>query len=226
MLCVSQEILRARCAAVQASSIWRTATIYLSFLGDPDDCEALLRPLRAQPLVSAAVSTVPGVRLTGVFAEPTHPHPYQGDSVAARGANPDALETELAHLASPQRRTPAFVFVHHLAGALRSPAAPVNAVGHRDADYLIRAISTPAPGFDPNTLAAEHDRGSTRSRSNPSAAWPISCSPTPRTVTVSPRVTHQRISRGFALLRVEPTRPDCSTRTATPEEHFVGMATF
>ncbi len=135
----------------------RTATIYVSFLGSPRDGSALLRPLQALPLESGSMSVISSGRLTSVFAEPAHPHPFQGDSVAVDGVDPDVLNTELAHLASPDRKTPAFLFVHHLGGRLRSPAVPANATGNRAANYVIRAISSPLPGSDSNLLAAEHD---------------------------------------------------------------------
>lgn len=136
----------------------RKATIYVSYLGSPSEADALLLPLRKLPLAADTVALMSSAELSSIFNEPTHPHAYQGDAVAARAVNPAALDAELAYLSSPDISSPTFLFLHHLGGAMATPATPANAIGHRQAQYLIRMISSTGPESDPRTVAAEQDK--------------------------------------------------------------------
>ena len=135
----------------------KKVTIYVSYLGDSSEADPILRPLRQLPLAADTVALMPSAELASIFNDPMHPHAYQGEAVAAQAVNPAALDAELAYLSSPDISNPTFLFVHHLGGAMAAPATPANAVGHRQAQYLLRMISSPGPEFDPDTVAAEQD---------------------------------------------------------------------
>lgn len=100
-------------------------------VGNPDN-KSLIEPLRRLGPVNNSVGVMPFADYPSIFREPTQPHGYQGDAIAAVDIDPTATVDG-----------PTFVLVHHLGGAASHPAD--NAVGHRDARFVVRVVT---PWFD------------------------------------------------------------------------------
>jgi FAD/FMN-containing dehydrogenase len=100
-------------------------------VGGPDNAP-LLEPLRRLGPVVDSVDVMPFAEYPSIFREPTQPHGYQGDAVAAVDIDPSGAVDGST-----------FVFVHHLGGATANPAG--NAVGRRDARFVVRVVT---PWFD------------------------------------------------------------------------------
>lgn len=135
----------------------RTAAIYVTSLDPADALAASLEPLRRLPLAADTMSEIDAAELGTVFNEPTWPHAFQGDALAAMGVNAAALTGDLSHL-SGEVEVPTFLFVHHLGGAMSTAPDPANVVGNREAPYLVRIVTSPTPATDPITTAVEHNR--------------------------------------------------------------------
>lgn len=95
--------------------------------------------------------------LPSVFNEPTWPHAFQGDALAARGVDAGPLAATFGHLSAPDVEVPAFLFIHHLGGAMGTGPDPANVIGNRAAGYLVRMVSSPTPAADPVAMAIEQD---------------------------------------------------------------------
>lgn len=134
----------------------RTATIYLTSLDAPSDLATALEPVRRLPLAVDTVAGITATELTSVFNEPTWPHAFQGDAVAAMGIHTSAWTSTLPQL-SVGVDLPTFVFVHHLGGAMSTVPDAVNVVGNRAAPYLVRVVTSPTPDTDATTIAVQQD---------------------------------------------------------------------
>ncbi|MGD3110253.1 FAD-binding oxidoreductase [Streptomyces sp. YGL11-2] len=127
------------------------AHVRIAFTGDARTGETLSAPLRAAgPLLSDTLGEMPYTECGAIYNDPSQPHAYAGDNVLLRefGSDQAAVVTELAR---PGAAVPCVVDVRHLGGALgRAPEVP-NAVGHREARYLLRVLS-PVQDTDPGEV--------------------------------------------------------------------------
>lgn len=118
--------------------------IEVVYLGSAADGATAIAPLRALGPVTDTVAETPVAQLDGIFQVPTTP----GATVTASGLI-DSLDAAGADLVlqaiGPSATLPSGVIeVRHLGGAFaRCPQTP-NAIGHRNADYLV-FLSNPAP---------------------------------------------------------------------------------
>lgn len=129
----------------------RTLRIFVT-CADPDRAAAL-DTLRTWGPVDDTVRRMPYARVGEVFAEPTHPHGYQGDAVTTMLLDTSAA-TAVKTTIDAQTQNCVFLQIHHLGGAAaRTPEFP-NAVGHRDARYIVR-VTTPVLEPAPAGLASE-----------------------------------------------------------------------
>jgi FAD/FMN-containing dehydrogenase len=110
----------------------------LAYAGSAADGESLVRPLRtaALPLLDT-VAEIPYTAIGGIHNDPTDPFPLHERTACLRELDEDGLD-RLIHLAGPDSTCPLrLVELRHLGGALsREPAIP-NAVGNRDAEFLL-----------------------------------------------------------------------------------------
>lgn len=122
--------------------------VRIAYLGEADDGAALVQGLRAAapPLIDA-VGEMPFTAFAGIHADPVDPVPAYETSSLLSGFPGEALEALLA-VAGPQVESPAvMVELRQLGGALgRDPEVP-NAVGQRDAAFLLQAVAMGAPGM-------------------------------------------------------------------------------
>ncbi|RFU84870.1 FAD-binding oxidoreductase [Streptomyces triticagri] len=126
----------------------------IAFTGDAAEGERLVEPLRkVAPRLADRLREMPYTESHTIHSDPPEPHPYDGDNALVTGLSPQALGS----LAGAEARESAVVQVKHLGGALgRAPEVP-NAVGHRDADFLVTVLSV-LFSRDRATARATHER--------------------------------------------------------------------
>ncbi|WP_052422687.1 FAD-binding oxidoreductase [Nonomuraea candida] len=119
--------------------------VRIAFTGSPEEGERLVAPLRAiGPALIDSLRDLPYAESASIHDDPPTPMPWSSDSVLL-GELDDAAITTLAGLVTPG---PAIVELRHLGGALSRPPVHPNAVGHRDARYLIGVLN-PGAGDAP-----------------------------------------------------------------------------
>ncbi|EHR61287.1 FAD-binding oxidoreductase [Saccharomonospora cyanea] len=122
------------------------AHLRIVHLGSPGEGSAVVEPLRAcGPILRDTLAELPYPRAGTIFDEPEQPHPYRGDNVLVRELDPKAL-AGLTKAAGPSARVFTVAGLRHLGGALARPPRAANAVGHRDARYLVSILSLVAEG--------------------------------------------------------------------------------
>ncbi|MFH8371624.1 FAD-binding oxidoreductase [Streptomyces sp. NPDC018031] len=123
-----------------------TAHVRIAYTGDPAEGERLVAPLRALgPRLLDDLRDMPYSESHTIYTDPTRPHPYRGDNALLRELDAGQLREVLA-LTGPGARIRCVLQVRHLGGALGRPPAVPNAVGHRDARYLLSALAIPGEG--------------------------------------------------------------------------------
>jgi hypothetical protein len=139
------ELLRGRYAA----------HVRIAFAGPTAQGERLVAPLRAAvPLLRDTLGELPFTQSASIYNDPAWPHPYGGTNAMLRELDPRVLR-EIVELAGPGAPVPCIVQLNHLGGALARPPAVPNAVGHRDAAYLVRVLSVLG---DPAAASRAHGR--------------------------------------------------------------------
>ncbi|MFI0356950.1 FAD-binding oxidoreductase [Actinomadura sp. 9N407] len=124
------------------------AHIQISYLGTAEDGERLVAPLRALgPLLKDSLHEVPFTESGAVFEDPDQPHPYRSDNRLVADLDPQALAA-LTKTAGPSAPAMCVVGLRHLGGALARTPRTGNAVGHRDAAYLVSVLSLVEPGAE------------------------------------------------------------------------------
>lgn len=124
--------------------------VRIAYLGSVDDGEQLIAPLRAAgPRLLDSVRLMPYTECGSIHNDPSMPAPWIGDSVMLTDLDQKAVATILAH-ATPDPAVPLIFEVRHLGGALARRPTAANAVGWRDARYLLSAL-TPLRGITART---------------------------------------------------------------------------
>jgi FAD/FMN-containing dehydrogenase len=133
------------------------AHVRIAYTGDAEEGERLVAPLRALgPRLMDTLADMPYTRSGSIHNEPAEPHAYSADNAMLRDLDASAARTIL-HLAGADARVPCIVQLRHLGGALARPPAAPNAVGHRDAKYLLGVLS-PLDGLDIGDVRSVHRR--------------------------------------------------------------------
>jgi FAD/FMN-containing dehydrogenase len=112
--------------------------VRIAYPGPAADGEELVRPLRriALPLLDTIVDR-PYPTSAEIHRDPTEPFALTEASTCLRELDEDAAD-ELVHLAGPDSTCPLrLVELRHLGGALARPPQVPNAVGNRDAGFLL-----------------------------------------------------------------------------------------
>jgi FAD/FMN-containing dehydrogenase len=131
--------------------------VRVAYDGDAEAGERLVTPLReAAPRLMDTLEEMPYAAAGSIYNEPEEPHAYSADNAMLRDLDGPALRTIL-DLAGPAAPVPCIVQLRHLGGALRRPPAVPNAVGHREAEYLLNVLS-PLDGFDRGDVRSVHGR--------------------------------------------------------------------
>ena len=118
-----------------------TVQLCVAWPGDPGEGERLVAPMRAvAPPIADMVGELPYTEVDQVFQDPPQPVPAAEGCLLLPGLPEGAIET-LLELAGPSAHTPLLaVALRHLGGALAAPPAVEDAVGPRDAAYLLQMI--------------------------------------------------------------------------------------
>jgi FAD/FMN-containing dehydrogenase len=114
--------------------------IRIAYLGPAAEGERLLRPLRriGLPLLDT-VADRPYSSTDEIHRDPTEPFALAEASACLRGLDEDAADV-LVDLVGPDTTCPLLIVeLRHLGGALTRPPDVPNAVGHRDAGFLLYA---------------------------------------------------------------------------------------
>lgn len=139
--------------------------LQLCWAGPPEAGQRLVAPLRRLgTCLQDTLRELPYRESGSVFAEPDRPHPYRSSVVLLPDLDEDGLDT--LRRAAGTAPLMCVVGIRHLGGAMARPPRQPNAVGHRDAGYLVSVLS-PVDGDQLAQVAATHQTllGSWPSRS-------------------------------------------------------------
>ncbi len=133
------------------------AHVRIAFAGDPVEGERLVAPLRAvaTPLIDTLAEMSFG-ESGSIYNEPSTPHGYCGSNVLLSELDASALR-DTVEIAGPRAPVMCIVQVRHLGGAMARSDHAANAVGHRDAQYMVQVLS-PTDGVSDGAAAAVHER--------------------------------------------------------------------
>lgn len=128
--------------------------LQLCWSGPAETGERLVAPLRRLgACLSDTVRELPYQESGSVFAEPDAPHPYRSSVVLLPDLDEPGLDTLRAGAGSAPLMC--VVGIRHLGGAMGRPPEQPNAVGHRDAGYLVSVLS-PVSGAQAADVAGTH----------------------------------------------------------------------
>ncbi|SCK14094.1 FAD-binding oxidoreductase [Streptomyces sp. WMMB 322] len=136
------------------------AQVQIAYDGDEADGERLVAPLRAAgPRIAETLRTMPWTESWSVYNEPDRPHPYEGTNALLGKELPDrATLRSVLEATGPDARGMVVLALRHMGGALsRQPAVP-NAVGGRDAGYLLVVLTVPAGSSSGEELRRVQER--------------------------------------------------------------------
>ena len=121
------------------------AHLRVTYLGNPEDAEKLIAPLRAvaTPLLDT-VRHLPINEFGTIHGDPTRPQPVSCGGAILPRWDDGAIAILLAEIGAG---SPHMLELRQLGGALARPAAVADAVGHRDASYNIFTSAYPGPAF-------------------------------------------------------------------------------
>jgi FAD/FMN-containing dehydrogenase len=130
------------------------AHVRIAYTGSVEAGERLVAPLRAiGPRLMDTLGELPYTASGSIYNDPAQPHGFYGTNAMLRElAEPVAGRT--LDLVGPDAPVPCVVQLNHLGGALARPPATPNAIGHRDAAYLLRVLAVvDGPGPSPAPAA-------------------------------------------------------------------------
>ncbi|MBB5934397.1 TIGR03086 family metal-binding protein [Streptomyces zagrosensis] len=114
--------------------------VRVAYTGSVEEGERLVEPLRAVgPRLMDSLADMPYTACASIFAEPTNPMPYDGDTVLLGELTQETLDAIVEVTGSGD--VPCIVEVRHLGGALTRRTGAANSVGLRDAAYLLGVLS-------------------------------------------------------------------------------------
>jgi len=133
------------------------AHIRIAYTGAAAAGERLVAPLRAiGPRLMDTLVDMSYAASGSIFNDPTEPAAYYGTNAMLREFDASAAPIVL-DLARPDAPVPCVVDLRHLGGALSRPPTVSNAVGRRDASYLL-SVLTPLAASDIDSVRPVHHR--------------------------------------------------------------------
>ncbi|MFD5751105.1 FAD-binding oxidoreductase [Streptomyces sp. NPDC127033] len=176
------------------------AHIRIAYTGSAVAGRRLVAPLRAVgPRLLDTLRDMPYGASGSIFEDPVHPHGYAGDNALLDSLPPEAPRAVL-DIAGPGAPVLCIVDLRHLGGALARPPAVPNAVGHRDAAYILRVLSPVGP-WKIEEVVPVHERllravGDGPPRRNPNFLYGAGRPTTPEQVgSFYDAATHRRLAR-------------------------------
>ncbi len=133
------------------------ASVRIAYNGPADEGERLVAPLReAGERLEDDLRTMPYTESGSIHSDPDDPHPYAATNALLGELTPEAMRGLLA-TAGPDSPVPCVVDIRHLGGALHKEGPTRIAVDHREAEFLVRVISTHGPvGSGPDEVRDRH----------------------------------------------------------------------
>lgn len=121
------------------------AHVRIAYTGSAAAGEKLIAPLRAVgPRLIDTVGQMPYTAVGSIHNDPVGPMAYRTTSAMLSTLDPVAVRA-LLDRAGPGAPDPVIIELRHLGGALAQQPAVANAVGHREARYLLVILSPLAP---------------------------------------------------------------------------------
>ncbi|SFO97942.1 FAD/FMN-containing dehydrogenase [Amycolatopsis arida] len=146
------------------------AHVRIAHLGDAASGERLVAPLRAVgPRLLDTLDELPATAVGSIYDDPKGPLPSLSGNLLLRDLDDAGVDT-LLDLAGPGNPGPLIVEVRQLGGALARPPAVANAVGHRDAGYLLGFVD-PLPSATPTEAEVTEVRRRQRHFEHAVAPW-------------------------------------------------------
>lgn len=120
--------------------------IRIAYIGSEHDGQRWVQQLRdAAPTLLDTVDDMPYSDVGTIHDEPTTPVPFYANNTMLATIDHDAIETLLA-TAGPATDATYLVELRHLDGAFSKPPKIANAIGRRDARFILYTGSVAAPG--------------------------------------------------------------------------------
>lgn len=133
------------------------ASVRLAYTGTAEDGERLAKPLRELgPQLLDTLGELPYSEVGTIYNDPTDPAPAYDSNLALHSFDAGAVEALLAQ-AGPSSGSPLIVELRHLGGAFARQPVTLNAVGNRDAAFVLFAVGLLQPGQE-EAVRAAHDR--------------------------------------------------------------------
>ncbi|MFE6775956.1 TIGR03086 family metal-binding protein [Streptomyces sp. NPDC057702] len=131
--------------------------VRVAYTGTAEEGERLVAPLRAVgPRLIDTLAEMPYTACASIFQEPDNPMPYDGDTVLLDELTEPTLEAILD--VTRPGGVPCIVEVRHLGGALARRGPTPNAVGLREAAYLLGVLSPLRGPLTTDVLRPVHGR--------------------------------------------------------------------
>jgi hypothetical protein len=135
----------------------RVVHFRMAYTGTAAAGDKLVAPLRAVgPRLIDSLREMPYSACGSIYNDPRQPHRYYGTSVMLRALDGQA-QAAMLELGAAGAPVPCIADLRHLGGAMGRPAAVANAVGQRDARYLLRLL-TPLGAVDARAARPVHQR--------------------------------------------------------------------
>ncbi|GAA4697612.1 FAD/FMN-containing dehydrogenase [Promicromonospora umidemergens] len=129
----------------------------IAFTGSPEDGARIVAPLRqVGSLLLETLHDMPYEQSAEIHDDPPVPMPWAADDALLSDLDDDAVRTILEH-AGPGADLPVIVELRHLGGTLARRAEHPNAVGHREARFMLAAL-VPLTGVSPADAQAHLER--------------------------------------------------------------------
>jgi len=125
-----------------------TVHVRVSYVGEPDVCEQLVRPIRdVGPTIMDTVGEMPFPAVASIHSDPVDPVPGYEKAALLEDFPQEAADALIA-AAGPAVNTPILMIeIRQLGGALAQEPATPNAVGNRQARFQLFAGTVGAPGM-------------------------------------------------------------------------------
>jgi FAD/FMN-containing dehydrogenase len=135
------------------------AQVHVAFTGTEEAGEELVEPLRdIGSILVDELREMPYADCASVFSDPDTPQSYRSDNVLLGPDAPDGTALgSVMTAAGPSAEAMCVLGIRQLGGAFSRPPTVPNAVGHRDAAYLLSVLS-PLYGSDADAVRALHER--------------------------------------------------------------------
>lgn len=131
--------------------------VRVAYTGSAEEGERLVEPLRAVgPRLIDTLAEMPYTACASIFQEPAEPMAYDSDTVLLDALTPEVLAA-IGEATRPGG-VQCIVEVRHLGGALSRRTGAPNAVGLRDAAYLLGVLSPVQPPLTPEVVRPVHRR--------------------------------------------------------------------